>query len=191
MTTNEQPSGHSPQPSESAAANQAEAKVPLWRRILGGTKSATEPTSSGSSVDEYDGNKAKPEKWSMGVLNDRQTDEVPGTSERNATQVYCALPVAQPHQEIRRGPWGIFAAGTRLTQCLSRLHSPHVSYQTQRASGSAQCTSKNIHLLLAFTISSRFKIWKRQTICPQAIIRAFCGREEENQRWQDYIGTST
>ena len=75
MTTNVKPSGRTLQPSESPAA----AKVPLWRRILGSTKSAQEPKSYGSSIDGDDGNRVKPEKWSMGVLNDKQTDEVPGT----------------------------------------------------------------------------------------------------------------
>lgn len=83
--------------------------------MLAGTKSDHEPASSGSSGDEDDGNKAKPEKWSMGVLNDRQTDEVPGTFKALATQVHCALPVAQQHQEIRRGSLGISVAGRRLT----------------------------------------------------------------------------
>ena len=80
MTTNEQPSGPSLPPSESVAVNQVKTKVPLWRRMLGGTKSAQKTPSSRSSVDEDDGHKVKPEKWSMGVLNDKQTDEVPGTS---------------------------------------------------------------------------------------------------------------
>lgn len=79
MTTNEKPSGRTLQPSESPAGSQAKAKVPLWRQIWGSTKSARELTSSGSSIDGDDGNKTRPEKWSMGVLNDKQTDEVPGT----------------------------------------------------------------------------------------------------------------
>ena len=79
-TTNEQPGGPSFPSSESAAVNQTESKVQLWRRMLSRTKPAQEPASSGSSVDDYDGDKAKPEKWSMGILNDRQTEEVPGTS---------------------------------------------------------------------------------------------------------------
>lgn len=97
--------------------------------MLGGTKAAQEPASSGTSVDDYDGDKAKPERWSMGILNDRKTDEVPGTFEHNATQIYCELPITQRHQKIRQGSWEISAAGSRLTQCLSRLHSPHVPYQ--------------------------------------------------------------
>ena len=47
--------------------------------MMGGAKSTLEPASSGSSIDRDDGNKARPEKWSMGILNDKQTDEVPGT----------------------------------------------------------------------------------------------------------------
>ena len=75
MTSNEQL-----RPSGFAANNQAKAKVPLWTRMLGVTKSDHEPASSEGSGNDDRGNKAKPEKWSMGVLNDRQTDEVPGTS---------------------------------------------------------------------------------------------------------------
>ena len=79
MTTNEKPSGRGLQPSESAAANGTKVKVSLWKRLMGGTKSTLEPASTRSSIDRDDGNKARPEKWSMGILNDRQTDEVPGT----------------------------------------------------------------------------------------------------------------
>lgn len=79
MTITEKPSGHALRPSESLAANGTKDKVSLWKRMMGGTKSTLEPASSGSSIDQDDGNKARPEKWSMGVLNDKQTDEVPGT----------------------------------------------------------------------------------------------------------------
>lgn len=48
--------------------------------MLGSTKSAQQLTPSGGSFDEDEGSKAKPEKWSMGMLNDKETDEVPGTS---------------------------------------------------------------------------------------------------------------
>ena len=59
---------------------------------MGGTNSALEPASSGSSIDREDGNKAKPEKWSMGVLNDKQTDEVPGTfSKQSYSACYLLL----------------------------------------------------------------------------------------------------
>ena len=79
MTTKEKPSGRTLRPSESPAADGTKDKVSLWKRMMGGTKSTLEPASSGSSIDRDDGDKARPKKWSMGILNDRQTDEVPGT----------------------------------------------------------------------------------------------------------------
>ena len=190
MTIKEQPSGRALPPSEFAAANQAEIKVPLWRRVLGVTNSTQETMSPASSIDEDDGSKAKPEKWSMGVLNDRQTDEVPGTFQAQCHPGLPRLACCPNHQEIHRGPRGMSAAGSRLTQCLSRLHPSHVQYQAQRAFGSAQRTSQNICLLITFTISSAFKTWKCQTLLTSANIRAFCGREEKDQRRQDYTRTS-
>lgn len=81
MAIDEQPSVRTSGTLEPVAvtANQTDAKVPLWRRLLIGTNSGPEPASSGSSIPENDVAKTKPEKWSMGVLNDRQTDEVPGS----------------------------------------------------------------------------------------------------------------
>ena len=54
---------------------------PRWKRILGIAKAKPgfPSTSTGSSTEEYEEIKNKPEKWSMGVLNDTETDEVPGT----------------------------------------------------------------------------------------------------------------
>ena len=54
-----------------------------WRRILGTSKPKlpSEPTSSASTLQEMEGQKEPvPTKWSMGVLNDKVTDEVPGTN---------------------------------------------------------------------------------------------------------------
>lgn len=34
-----------------------------------------------ASLDDYEDDKRRPEKWSFGVLNDRTTDEVPGAFE--------------------------------------------------------------------------------------------------------------
>ena len=80
MTPVEPPSDRILQQNESISADEAETKVPLWRRVLlSGHKSAQQPPSSGSSFDGVDETKTKPEKWSLGVLNDKQTDEVPGT----------------------------------------------------------------------------------------------------------------
>lgn len=57
-------------------------KVPQWRRLLGvrKIKAALPATNAVASTDEDDQIKAKPEKWSLGVLNDKETEEVPGTS---------------------------------------------------------------------------------------------------------------
>jgi hypothetical protein len=43
-------------------------EVPKWRRLLGAGAAASTPS---------DG-RWKPSKWSMGVLNDKETIEVPG-----------------------------------------------------------------------------------------------------------------
>lgn len=61
-----------------AANVEPTAKSSTWRRFLGDRKRpAQENTSSSTSVD--DGPKKRPDKWSMGVLNDRETEEVPGS----------------------------------------------------------------------------------------------------------------
>ena len=78
MTLHQQPNVLPHQLSESTAGDQVK-PVPLWKRIRGGSKSAQAPVSSGSSTEEDDVNKIKPEKWSLGILSDKQTDEVPGT----------------------------------------------------------------------------------------------------------------
>ena len=61
------------------ASDHREVKGSTWRRFLGGKKQAPpEVESSGTSTDGMDDIKAKPEKWSLGVLNDKETEEVPG-----------------------------------------------------------------------------------------------------------------
>jgi len=52
-------------------------RIPTWRRFFGGLK--PEPSSSVVSSEGYEEAKTRPEKWSLGVLNDRETEEVPGT----------------------------------------------------------------------------------------------------------------
>lgn len=46
-------------------------RIPTWRRFFGGPK--PEPSDGHGEV------KSRLEKWSLGVLNDRETEEVPGT----------------------------------------------------------------------------------------------------------------
>ena len=49
-----------------------------WRRFLTtGKQTDPEPDSSKNTSDEED-EKERPSKWSLGILNDPETDEVPG-----------------------------------------------------------------------------------------------------------------
>lgn len=57
-----------------------DSRTSRWKNLLGGSKATkTSPTSRASS-DGFEDLKTRPEKWSMGVLNDTETDEVPGMS---------------------------------------------------------------------------------------------------------------
>ena len=55
-------------------------KKPRWKRLLGMRKETTDLPSVGTMSSEEDDTEkgTRPEKWSMGVLNDRETEEVPG-----------------------------------------------------------------------------------------------------------------
>ncbi|KAL8706911.1 MAG: hypothetical protein Q9201_000071 [Fulgogasparrea decipioides] len=55
--------------------------TPRWRRLLdaGSKPIGAPPAMSEASSDCNEEIKARPEKWSMGVLNDKETDEVPGS----------------------------------------------------------------------------------------------------------------
>ena len=62
-----------------ATSERPAVKASNWRRLFPSKKPPQkEAGSSGTSTNEHDEIKAKPEKWSMGVLNDKETDEVPG-----------------------------------------------------------------------------------------------------------------
>lgn len=51
-----------------------------WRPFNNPSRAAKEPAiMSITSSDGYDDIKGRPEKWSLGVLNDKETDEVPGS----------------------------------------------------------------------------------------------------------------
>lgn len=66
---------------EAKEDNSQAAKLPKaigWRARWGSRKTAPLPASSGSSIDGLEEVKNRPDKWSMGVLNDRETEEVPG-----------------------------------------------------------------------------------------------------------------
>ena len=86
MAADKQPSKQPPpentecEPPAASNGDEEEPKAPIWRRFFGASKATQEPSSSEHSMDGYDEIKSKPEKWSLGVLNDKETDEVPGTS---------------------------------------------------------------------------------------------------------------
>ena len=72
---------HNNPESDPEASDRREVKGSRWRQFLGGKKKALhEVASSGTSTDGFDDIKSKPEKWSLGVLNDKETEEVPGMS---------------------------------------------------------------------------------------------------------------
>lgn len=76
------PPGRSERSEGPAQTGHPTTKVSIWRQLLGiqQAPSGLSSTSDGSSIDGDDEIKAKPEKWSMGVLNDKKTEEVPGKS---------------------------------------------------------------------------------------------------------------
>ena len=47
-----------------------------WKNFL--RKSGPARASFATSMEDFDEVKKQPEKWSLGVLNDKKTDEVPG-----------------------------------------------------------------------------------------------------------------
>ena len=49
-----------------------------WKRMFGRSSAAEDPVVSRASSEGLGDVKRRPEKWSMGVLNDRETEEVPG-----------------------------------------------------------------------------------------------------------------
>ena len=51
-------------------------KISKWRRFFGSAR--PELPSSAVSSDDCEEVKRRPEKWSLGVLNDAETEEVPG-----------------------------------------------------------------------------------------------------------------
>ena len=58
----------------------ANIKIPQWKKLLSSKSTAPRRAASPAASMEsgYQDIKSKPEKWSLGVLNDKETDEVPG-----------------------------------------------------------------------------------------------------------------
>ena len=53
-----------------------------WRRLFKGSQKARSRSSSNGSSLEQDKTENPPEKWTMGILNDKKTEEVPGESSK-------------------------------------------------------------------------------------------------------------
>lgn len=56
-------------------SEKAEIQVPKWRKFLGAPKPPGHLSGSEAALDEF---KTRPAKSSLGILNDRETAEVPG-----------------------------------------------------------------------------------------------------------------
>lgn len=77
--SDESPSAAGAKTADSTAAQKdktAQQQPTGWRRLLPSRKTADE-SSSVDSVDSYKDD-APTEKWSLGILNDKKTKEVPG-----------------------------------------------------------------------------------------------------------------
>lgn len=68
-----------------------DAKSSRWKKLLGGPKATKTSPMSRASSDGFEDLKSRPEKWSLGVLNDTETDEVPGTSSQHSLSNSIAM----------------------------------------------------------------------------------------------------
>lgn len=79
----EEPSDHRDGPSEAPGPADADGKAKRrvdWKAMLGNRRNGSGNPSSRTSMSDLERQaEKKPAKWSMGVLNDRETEEVPGS----------------------------------------------------------------------------------------------------------------
>lgn len=140
--------------------------MPIWR-----TSKSNRARAAGSTEDLEDG-KPKRERWTMGIMNDKETDEVPGAFEC----VGVALGLL----------WGCLTAGmSSLLTVYSthRLHSITIqSLRSQRTAGPAKCASKNLRLVSPITLLSTRTAYIR-TVAVSTINHP---GEEANSRRQDH-----
>lgn len=160
---------------------QGSSKLSSWRKMLG---IARAPPHDGASLESSeDGDeilKGRPEKWSLGILNDRITDEVPGKS------------------HIRHGFLSKHSQVLLLwPRCFDRVLRPcrldsfDVPYDAQRTPWSAQCPSNDVGLLPAFTLSSRLATSESKAPELGTTFGPELGRQEDDQEWQDNSGATT
>ncbi|KAL9595651.1 MAG: hypothetical protein Q9219_006319 [cf. Caloplaca sp. 3 TL-2023] len=73
--------------------HQETGKKPRWRSLFKISKpTAAAPAVSDSSSEGFDELRKKPDKWSLGVLNDKETDEVPGLRNTPARNSASSIP---------------------------------------------------------------------------------------------------
>ncbi|TKA68648.1 hypothetical protein B0A49_05496 [Cryomyces minteri] len=90
--------------------------VPKWRAVLQRSRAKDNRTSARTPTSGFEEVKQKPEGWTMGILNDKQTDEVPGS--------ILLLSKASDHNE----PLGLRNAPARTS--ASSLPSPYAPSRT-------------------------------------------------------------
>ncbi|UPK91682.1 hypothetical protein LCI18_002617 [Fusarium solani-melongenae] len=105
-------------------------EVPKWRRLLGAGAAAAASTPS-------DG-RWKPSKWSMGVLNDKDTIEVPGSvlllaSHRNEPLGLRNMQARNSHSSIPTG----FPVNSRRNSASSAANRPQVQEEKKKTSDGA------------------------------------------------------
>lgn len=111
--------------------------IPTWKKVFGVRRLA--PRFSREKEPSGDnGSRPRPERWSLGVLNDRETDEVPGMSVSILSSVISILcSMASRRQRILAvAPAGAIDA-MNIPLTMSRLHPLDFQIQSQRAAGSS------------------------------------------------------
>ncbi|KAL9108731.1 MAG: hypothetical protein Q9227_006527 [Pyrenula ochraceoflavens] len=103
-------------PSEGLPTHQkkAPAEQKGWRRLFKPSPRPASTRSSSNSLDDLEKTENRPEKWTMGILNDKKTEEVPGTvlllaqrneplglQHRTATASASSLPSPYPPASVR------------------------------------------------------------------------------------------
>ncbi|KAJ4248906.1 hypothetical protein NW757_008020 [Fusarium falciforme] len=104
-------------------------EVPKWRRLLGAGAAAASTPSDG---------RWKPSKWSMGVLNDKDTIEVPGSvlllaSHRNEPLGLRNVQARNSHSSIPTG----FPVNSRRNSASSAANRPQVQEEKKKTSDGA------------------------------------------------------
>ena len=142
-----------------------------WRRAFSRSAPAIKESGSPSSTDGSGDYKTRPEKWSMGVLNDRETDEVPG----KWLQAWANL-------DFKKANSAYLA-----DHICCRLSTSHVQgIKKERASWSSECPSKNVSIVTSIAISPRAGVESSTTIRTHLLIPLHDRREEEDRKWANH-----